>query len=163
VTSVDPRVTSTSPSLTATSEAKVPWPQPKRREHLPSLVAIVVDRLLAKDNSKGSSASATAPKLGGGDWFDRLLYLDMNAAISAIESPLRIVSATCAGPIDTMITSLAAPFSLRRRLPQRQFRRKGSSTFDVGEIDARAVGLYLILTLKSTTRLTATRIFMNEL
>ena len=80
-----------------------------------------------------------------------------------IDSAVRIVSCDLVGPIETATISLTAPFSLSRTASSTAISSKGfidiltlaSSTPDPSDLTR-------ILTLKSTTRLTATRTFIPQ-
>ena len=59
-----------------------------------------------------------------------------------IASAVRMVSAACAGPIETTTTSVALPASFcRKRLLDGDFVERVHRHLDVGEFDARPVGL----------------------
>ena len=76
--------------------------------------------------------------------------------------PALIVSADWAGPIDTQITSVALPASLRRNASSTAISSKGFiDIFTLASSTPVPSGLTRIFTLKSTTRFTGTRIFIR--
>src|SRR4029079_5850726 len=78
-----------------------------------------------------------------------------------IASAVRIVSAACCGPIEIATISVAAPFSLSRIASSTAISSKGF--IDILTLASSAPepsALTRTLTLKSTTRLTGTNIFM---
>jgi hypothetical protein len=135
-----------SPSIVSL-EAKVPCGQPVSAASIwPSLVAVVVDRLLAHDDEAGLLLLDDGLEdLGDGERLD-LVGLHQDAAVGAHGEPGADSLGACCGPIDTHTTSVAWPFSLSRSASSTAISSKGF-------ID--------ILTLASSTPLPSllTRIF----
>ncbi len=76
-------------------------------------------------------------------------------------SAVRMVSEACCGPIDTAIISVALPASLRRIASSTAISSKGFiDILILASSTPEPSGLTRILTLKSITRFTGTRIFM---
>src|ERR1700686_2142511 len=76
-------------------------------------------------------------------------------------SAVRMVSEVCAGPIDTATISVALPASLRRIASSTAISSNGFiDILILASSTPEPAGLTRILTLKSTTRLPGTRIFM---
>src|SRR5262249_34628929 len=77
--------------------------------------------------------------------------------------PVRMVSAACGGPIDTQTISLAWPFSLSRSASSTAISSNGFMDILTFASSTPLPSLLTrILTLKSTTRFTGTRIFMKN-
>src|SRR6188474_3286797 len=80
-----------------------------------------------------------------------------------IASAVRMVSDACAGPIDTAMISVALPASFKRIASSTAISSKGFiDILMLASSTPEPSGLTRILTLKSTTRFTGTRIFMNS-
>src|SRR5499433_3629015 len=79
-----------------------------------------------------------------------------------IARPVRMVSAACGGPIETQTISVAWPFSLSRSASSTAISSKGfMDILTFASSTPLPSVLTRILTLKSTTRFTGTRIFME--
>ena len=74
-----------------------------------------------------------------------------------------MVSADCAGPIDTQTISVALPASFRRIASSTAISSKGFiDIFTLASSTPEPSDLTRTFTLKSTTRFTGTRIFMSH-
>ena len=81
-----------------------------------------------------------------------------------IASAVRIVSCACCGPIETATISVALPASLSRTASSTPISSNGFiDILTLASSTPEPSALTRILTLKSTTRLTATRTFMGRI
>ena len=98
----------------------------QRGQHLTGLVAIVVDRLLAEDHEAGLLCLDHAlQELSDGERLDGAIDDNVDATVAPIASAVRIVSAACAGPMETAITSVALPASFCRNASSKAISSNG--------------------------------------
>ena len=118
-------------------------PAGQRREHLPGLVAVVVDRLLAHDDEAGLFVVDDAlQELGDGERLDERVGLDQDAAVGAHgeRGADGLARLRRADRDDDHLGRLAG-FLLPQRLLDRDLVERIHRHLDVGEVDARAVRL----------------------
>ena len=159
------RVTSTaSPSMTIL-EAKVPCGQPSKAASIcPVWLLSSSIACLPMMTRPGFSSStiffrifATASGSTDASVFTRM------PRSAPIARPVRMVSAHCAGPIDTQTISVALPASFSRIASSTAISSKGFiDIFTLASSTPEPSDLTRTLTLKSTTRFTGTRIFMSH-
>ena len=141
-------------------------PAEQRRQHLAGLVAVIVDRLLAEDDEARLSASTTplsslATASGSIAWPSGVSIRRPRSA--PIDRAVRIVSCDLRGRRRRRRSPGDLPFSFSRTTSSTAISSKGfidiltlaSSTPDPSDLTR-------ILTLKSTTRLTATSTFIPQ-
>jgi len=140
-------------------------PSEQGRQHLAGLVAIIVDRLLPRITRPGFSSSAMAfsnfATASGSTLPSALTKMPRSAPMA---SPVRMVSAACAGPIDTTTTSVALPASFRRNASSTAiFVERIHRHLDIGQFDARSVAFDADLDVEIDHPLYRTRTFIDPL
>ena len=122
----------------------MPWPQPSERgQHLAGLVAVVVDRLLAHDDEARLLRRDDAlEELGDRERLGQRVGLDEDAAVGAHgERGADGLARLRRADRDDHDLGRLAGFLLAQRLLDRDLVERIHRHLDVGEFDARPIGL----------------------